>query len=107
MVFEALMDSMERGELLLFSGAMCRYHLRRDGQVTIHEILVEPSIRRNGWGRVILSRLRQVRGAKCIVAKCPTDLDANGWYPRVGFGLVGTEQTPSGRELNVWRLDLG
>ena len=107
MVFEALNDSMDRGELILLNGAMCRFHHRRDGQITIHEILVNPSIRRSGWGSCLLGMLRERRGAKCIVAKCPTDLDASGWYPKVGFRLTRTETTRSGRVLNVWQLDLG
>ena len=38
MIFESLMDSVERGELLLVDGGFCNWHLRRDGQLTIREI---------------------------------------------------------------------
>ena len=106
MIFEALFESCERGELILLNGAMCRFHLRRDGQLTIHEILVQPDIRGKRWGVTMLTRLRQRPGVRSIVARCPADLRANDWYRRWGFALERTETARSGREINVWRLDL-
>lgn len=112
MIFEPLNESNERGEFL---GFMCHWHLcKRDnpkrgikaGQVTIREILVEKSIQGQGQGKTILERLKQVPGATSIFAKCPVDLDSNGWYQAQGFGLEGQEITPSGRALNLWRLNL-
>lgn len=101
MLFEAIHDSAKRGELILLDGGFCRYHLRRDGQLTIHEII---SLR-PGAGSEMLARLKQT-GARCIVARCPADLDANGWYRRRGFTPTGTEMTRTGRSINTWRLDL-
>lgn len=98
-MFEQLYDSLKRGELILLEGGFCRFHLRRDGQLTIHEILsVRP-----GAGQQILELLK-ARGAARIVAKCPQDLPSNTWYARRGFRLVREEATPSGRLLNVWEL---
>ena len=99
MIFESLHDSAQRGELLLIDGGYCRWHLRRDGQITIYEILSQ----RPGAGQEMLTRLLAQQAA-AITAKCPADLEANMWYQRRGFVLAATETTRSGRVLNVWRL---
>lgn len=102
MIFEALYDSARADELLLIDGGLCRYHLRRDGQLTVHEIIST----RRGAGTAMLAHLTRVPHVQCIVAKCPTDLAANDWYRRRGFVLVDQQTTQRGRGLNVWRLDL-
>lgn len=102
MIFETLYESAKRNELLLVAGGMCHWHLRRDGQLTIREIIST----RPGAGSAILARLRETPGAVSVFAKCPVELDANGWYQRRGFVLEGTETTKSGRTLNLWRLRL-
>lgn len=99
-MFELLYESMQRGELILIDGGMCRYHLRRDGQLTIHEIMSQ----RPGAGTAMLDQLTQVAGARFIRAKCPADLPSNAWYARRGFVQTATETTPSGRKLKVWTL---
>ena len=101
MIFETLYTSAKRGELLLVDGGMCHFHLRRDGQLTIREIIST----KKGAGFVMLSILKTVP-AKSLFAKCPEDLEANRWYERQGFTLEGTETTPSQRRLNLWRLPL-
>ena len=102
MIFETLYDSSKRGELLLIDGGFCHWHLRRDRQLTIREIIST----RTGAGREMLVRLMDVPGAEFIFAKCPTDLESNGWYEHVGFELVGIETTKTGRALNLWQLKL-
>jgi hypothetical protein len=102
MCFENLYESTKRGELLLVDGGMCHWHLRRDGQLTIREIISQ----RPGAGAAMLAQLRGVAGASCIVAKCPVDLDSNAWYARRGFVLDHVEQAKSGRGINVWKLVL-
>lgn len=100
MIFETLYESAQRGELLLIDGGMCHWHLRRDGQLTIREIIST----RPGAGQEMLERLRATPRALSLLARCPTDLAANEWYRRRGFTLEATETTKSGRVLNVWRL---
>jgi hypothetical protein len=102
MIFETLYESAQRGELLLLDGGMCHWHLRRDGQLTIREILST----RPGAGSAMLTVLKATPGARCLVAKCPTDLAANAWYARRGFVCVATEQSKAGRAIRVWRFDL-
>lgn len=100
MIFHALMDSAARGELILIDGGLCRYHLRRDGQLTIYEIIAV----RPGAGTEMLSRLHSVAGVTFILARCPAELPSNAWYKRKGFVVVNIETTRRGRALNVWRL---
>ncbi len=100
MIFETLNESNQRGELILINGGFCHWHLRKDGQITIREIISQ----RPGAGSEILNRLKRVDGAECIVAKCPADLAANDWYRRRSFKLIATEQSKNGRKINVWKL---
>ena len=102
MIFDALYESAQRGELLLIDGGFCHWHLRRDGQLTIREIIST----RPGAGSEMLARLMTVPGATCIVAKCPATLEANGWYARRGFCCIRAETTKSGKLINVWQLKL-
>jgi len=102
MIFETLYESAQRGELLLIDGGFCHWHLRRDKQLTIREIIST----REGAGGEILSQLKQVSGALSIFAKCPAELPANGWYERRGFVCEGEQITKSGRVLKLWRLEL-
>lgn len=99
MIFDALYESAQRGELLLIDGGFCHWHLRRDGQLTIREIIST----RHGAGREMLARLLCVNGATSIVAKCPADLPSNLWYERRGFSLERVEHSARGRAVNVWR----
>lgn len=96
MIFETLHQSAQCGELLLIDGGYCRWHLRRDGVITIYEII---SLR-PGAGSEMLARLPK---GHPIQAKCPSDLESNAWYARRGFALSHVETTPSGRQLNVWK----
>jgi hypothetical protein len=98
MIFETLKESAERGELLLIDGGYCRWHLRRDGIITIYEIIAT----RSGAGSEMLATLK-AQGYP-IRAKCPAELAANEWYERRGFECVSVETTRSGREINVWLL---
>jgi hypothetical protein len=104
MIFEALWDSVKKGELILIDGGYCRFHLRKDGQLTILEII---SLRK-GAGSEMLEMLKKFKdkGATSILAKCPEDLVANGWYLHKGFKLEGEERTKSGRGVILWRLNL-
>jgi hypothetical protein len=79
---------------------MAHWHLRRDGQLTIREIIST----RPGAGSAMLETLKTTPGATSLFAKCPADLAANGWYERRGFVEEGTETTRNGRVLRLWRM---
>jgi hypothetical protein len=105
MIFETLYKSALQGELMLIDSGLCHWHLRRDGQITIREII---SIK-SGQGGLMLANLIAIGhegGATSIFAKCPADLPANEWYRRRGFMCEGTETTKTGRELKLWRFQL-
>lgn len=102
MIFETLWDSAKRGELLLIDGGFCHWHLRRDGQLTIREII---SLR-SGAGKEMLAQLRAIRGACCLYAVCPADLAANDWYLMRAFSREPARVSRRGRALNGWRLVL-
>lgn len=99
--FNQFYEASLKGELILLHGGMCRYHLRRDGQVTIYEIVVLPEYQGNGIGRAILEALKAVPGATSIFARCPKMLDSNGWYECMGFTYEGEEE-----KVYLWRLCL-
>lgn len=98
-IFESLHDSAKAGELILIDGGYCRWHARKDGTITIYEIIST----RPGAGAEMLCQLR--RYGKPIQAKCPQRLASNAWYERRGFRLAAVESARSGTMLNVWRLD--
>jgi hypothetical protein len=102
MIFETLYESSKRNELLLIAGGFCHWHLRRDGQLTIREIIST----RPGAGSEMLAQLKAVTGAASLFAKCPVELEANEFYRRRGFELEGQETTKTGRVLKLWRLKL-
>lgn len=100
MIFESLMESAKAGELLLIDGGYCRWHLRRDGTITIYEIIST----RPGAGWEMLSKL--IDYSKPITARCPERMmHANAWWRRRGFKLIATETTRGGTALNVWRYE--
>lgn len=102
MIFETLYESAQRNELILIDGGFLHFHHRRDGQITIKEIIST----RPGAGSEMLERLKRTPKATSIFAKCPAWLESNQWYARRGFVLEGTETTRTGRTLNLWRLQL-
>jgi len=99
MIFETLYESSQRGELHLIDGGFCHWHLRKDGTLTIYEIIST----RPGAGSEMLEMLK-LKGSSSLFAKCPADLEANDWYQRRGFVFEGFETTKTGRLLKLWRL---
>jgi predicted GNAT family acetyltransferase len=98
------------GELLICrngtTGAMgaLHFHHRRDGVTTVHEIVVTPTARGRGIGRMLLDALEAAareRGQKRLRLKCPVDQPANGFYSRVGFCRTGVEASHT-RHVAVW-----
>jgi len=102
-IFNTLYQAALDHELILIDGAMCHWHLRRDGQLTIYEIIVLPQVQRQGRGRSILRSLSQVPAARLLVARCPADLPANTWYQHQGFHQVNLTQSNTGREIITWQ----
>lgn len=106
MIFETLWESAQRGELMLVDDGLCHWHLCKNGQITIREIIVLPDRQKRGIGCLMLEKLKKTEGANYLFSKCPADLESNGWYKTQGFKNIGTEKTRKGRKVNLWRLDL-
>lgn len=104
MIFQALYNSAKNKELIIVNGGLCHWHFRKNGQITIREIIVLPEYQNKGIGTRILKKLEKIKGAKSIFAKCPSELDANKWFKSRGFKLVGGETLKSGQKLNHWKL---
>lgn len=105
MIFLALYEAAKKKELILIDGGLCHYHYRKDGQITIGEIIST----RPGAGREMLQSLKDIAAEKkawCIFAKCPTTLEANVWYKKRGFTHEGQESLKSGSTVELWRLIL-
>jgi hypothetical protein len=99
MIFVALSEAADSGELLLVRGGMCRFHLRRDGVVVVREILVLPGARRFGVATGMLSTIRLKHPKAVIRAVCPVAYPANDFWRNRGFELV---KTAGG--ANTWEL---
>ncbi len=106
MIFNTLYESVLRNELILVDGGLCHWHLRKDGQITIREIIVTPEKQYMGIGTRMLETLKNVKGAKSIFAKCPADLSSNNWYRSKGFNLEKKEVINDHKEMMHWRLIL-
>ncbi|MBW1984666.1 MAG: GNAT family N-acetyltransferase [Deltaproteobacteria bacterium] len=112
MIFEPLWASAQKDELILTLGGLCHFHKRKDGQVTIHEIIVLPKYQRQSKATTMLNivkaRARANPGPQptSIFAKVPADLPANLWFKAMGFQPEGNEETKSGRIMTLWRLKL-
>lgn len=83
-----------------------RWHHRRDGATTIHEVVVAADWRGIGVGAALVAAVRAsaaARGQATIRARCPSGAQANGWYRATGWEHAGT--TPGRvRSLEEWRM---
>ncbi len=101
MIFAALKEAADRGELILVQDGLCRWHRRRDGVVVIHEILVLPFRYKTGIGRGLLAEVAERNPKATIRARCPASYESNRWWEAMGFRLVATAN-----EVNVWERSL-
>lgn len=99
--FEQIYQSMQKQNLLLLEGAFCNFRHRKDNQITIYSIVSCIP----GGGQRCLQMLID-RKPSFIQAVCPADMDSNAWYEKRGFTLFEVKFSRTGRELNVWRLNV-
>lgn len=81
---------------------------RKDRRTHVSQLAVDPAIWRTAAGTEIMTRiLNDARhaGSVRVTLRTALDLDANQFWPTVGFGEVGTEQ-PLKRILVCWEHDL-
>ena len=101
MIFVALSEAADANELLLVDGGLCRFHKRRDGAVTIRELLVLPSHRRKGIGRRLVIEVCNRNPRAVIQATCPGEYEANKFWEAMGFAIAAYKQ-PDGRMV-LWQ----
>lgn len=87
-------------------GAALVNHCVQKPQTTLYEIAVREDHRRNGIGKSLVEQIKADTPHSKIVAKCPVDLSANGWYERTGWDRINTIEKSDKRDLNVWQLSL-
>lgn len=100
MIFSALAEAADRGELILTEGGLCRWHCRKDGVVVIREIVVLPELRGRGVGRRMVEEVAARNPVRAIRARCPNRYTSNGFWKKMGFGLAYVDAG-----VNVWERD--
>jgi GNAT superfamily N-acetyltransferase len=106
MIFEILMEGIQKNEVILVDGGMCHFHVSpKNRRLTIYEIIVLPEKQGKGIGSKLLEQLK-THDVDNIVAKCPADLPSNEWYKAKNFRLAKVDKTKTGREMNTWVLQL-
>lgn len=101
-IYAALIEASDAGELLLKDGGMCRWHRRRDGAVVIRELIVLPQRRGQGIGRELVEAVVALNPSAALVrAVCPVSYPANGFWAHLGFSVVERSII-----RNVWELSI-
>jgi len=87
-------------------GAAIVNHCVRKPQTTLYDIAVDEDHRREGIASSLIDEIADDSPHDKIIAKCPQELDANGFYHRTGWELHDTEDGKN-RFLNVWKYSIG
>lgn len=100
--------AIEKQEILCVSHGFLHFHHRKDKISTLYHLCVEPNQRRRGIGRQLIEAWEnhsRDNGITTLRLKCPVDLQANGFYSRIGFKRVGIEPGKH-RSLVVWEKNI-
>ncbi|NJR17207.1 MAG: GNAT family N-acetyltransferase [Calothrix sp. CSU_2_0] len=103
-----LAEAIAHKEILCTSHGFLHFHHRRDRISTLYHLCVSPSHRRQGVGLKLIRAWEEYSGKsgiKTLRLKCPLDLEANGFYCRIGFSRVNLEAGVK-RSLVVWHKKL-
>lgn len=100
--------AVEKQEILCVSDGFLHFHHRQDQVSTLYHLCVKSDQRRKGIGRQLIKAWEdhsQKNGITTLRLKCPIDLQANGFYARIGFKRVGIDPGKN-RSLVVWEKKL-
>jgi len=99
-----LAEAIASGEILYHPFGFLHFHHRRDKISTLYHLCVSPDHRRLGMGRQLICAWEK-HSRKCGITKlrlkCPLDIEANGFYNKMGFYRVQIEPGKR-RSLVVW-----
>lgn len=73
-----------------------RWHKRRDDWITVYELCVDETYRKQGIGRKLMDAI----GNGLVKLKCHFDNPAMQFYKRLGFKVVSSEITKGGKKLD-------
>jgi GNAT superfamily N-acetyltransferase len=103
-----LAEAIENDEVLHVHQGFLHFHHRRDVISTLYHLCVDPKNRKQGIGRKLIE-IWEEHSVNCeryvLRLKCPIDLDANGFYRKMGFRQVAIEEGKK-RSLIVWEKKL-
>lgn len=103
-----LIKATANQEILYLPEGFLHFHHRRDNISTLYHLCVDPCHRKQSIGRRLLLAWEEHSRNCSVVAlrlKCPIDLEANGFYYRMGFSRVGIEPGKQ-RSLVIWEKKL-
>lgn len=103
-----LAAAIDACEILYIPQGFLHFHHRRDRISTLYHLCVSPAHRQQGLGRQLISKWEEYSrecGIKILRLKCPLDLQANGFYARLGFSRVDIEPGKH-RSLVIWEKKL-
>lgn len=104
----ALAVSIEDQEVLCLPHGFLHFHHRRDKISTLYHLCVARDRRQQGVGCQLIQAWEaesRKQGITTLRLKCPIDLEANGFYARVGFRRIEIEPGKR-RSLVVWEKRL-
>lgn len=104
----SLAEAIAHQEILCTPLGFLHFHHRRDKISTLYHLCVSPSHRRQGVASGLINAWEEY-SKKCGITylrlKCPLDLEANGFYSKMGFTRVSIEPGVK-RSLVVWEKKL-
>lgn len=104
-----LQQNIERGWILVASCegiivGFASYRHCKDGRTVLYNICVKQERRREGIGKLLLQELEREAlflGKEKLLLKCPEGVEANHFYPKLGYVLLGL-QDGKVKKLNLW-----
>ncbi len=78
--------------------AFAHFHKKKNGEVTLYEIAVDPSMKRKGLGK----RLMEKMGYPMTLKTDADNEESNAFYKALGFICMGSKETKSGKPVNIY-----